>query len=463
MKKLVLAIFLLIETFGYCQIPNKLSPADKIYGLSKFWQEVNYNFVYLEKFGKAKWDSAYLATITVVLETKNDYEYYRELQKFCALLKDGHTNIFTPFDETNSNFGNYRIGLGNFQDKAIIVGVNLSKKDEIPIGSEIIEVNGMLTQDYIKQNVAPYISASTDYILRDLSIERLLRGIDGDKYDVKIKTPEGKIFSFSLVHAKTTEKETFPSFTRPEPFEFKWLENQIAFIALNTFSNPKVDSLFIEKLPDLYKAKGLIIDLRNNGGGSSHVGDFIFKYLTNDSLIYGRKGLTRKHISAHKAWGGLYQPKDTITGDAARDRSKEDVREYFLASQDKLYFDFEYVPEKNDVTAKKIVVPTVILIGHSTASAAEDFLIASQNQKHITKIGENSFGSTGQPFEFKLPGGGKARVCTIKVTYPDGTEFVGYGIKPDIEVKMTLDDYIQQKDPVLDKGIEFLTNNQMKD
>jgi len=462
MKKLIIVIFLLIETFGYSQIQNKLTPADKIYGLSKFWQEVNYNFVYLEKIGKAKWDSAYLATIPVVLETKNDYQYYRELQKFCALLKDGHTNVFTPFDETNSNFGNYRIGLGNFQNKAIIVGVNLSKKDEIPIGSEIIEVNGMPTQDYIKQNVAPYISASTDYILQDLSIERLLRGIDGDKYDIKIKTPEGKIFSLSLVHSKTTEKETYPAFNRPEPFEFKWMDNQIAYIALNTFSNPIVDSLFIEKLPNLYKANGLIIDLRNNGGGSSHIGDFIFKYLTNDTLIYGRKGLTRNHISAFKAWGGLYQPKDTTIGDIARDRSKEEVSKYFLASQDKFYHFFEYVPEKNYLKAKRLVVPTVILIGHNTASAAEDFLIASQNQKHITKIGENSFGSTGQPLEFKLQGGGKARVCTIKVTYPDGTEFVGFGIKPDIEVKTTIEDYINQKDPVLDKGLEFLTNKTVK-
>ena len=456
MKKIIVVIFLVNEILCYGQIQNKLTTADKIYGLSKFWQEVNYNFVYLEKIGKAKWDSAYLASIPVVLETKNDYEYYRELQKFCALLKDGHTNVFTPFDETNSNFGDYRIGLRNFQNRAIIVGVNLSKKDEIPIGSEIIEVNGISTQDHIEQNVAPYISASTDYILHDLSIERLLRGIDGEKYDVKIKTPAGKIFSLSLVHSKTTEKETYPAFNRPGPFEFKWMDNQIAYIALNTFSNPIVDSLFVEKLPELYKAKGLIIDLRNNGGGSSHIGDFIFKYLTNDSLIYGRKGLTRNHISAFKAWGGLYQPKDTLIGDAARDRSKEEVRNYFLASQDKYYHYFEYTPEVNNLKAEKLVIPTVILIGHSTASAAEDFLIASQNQKHITKIGENSFGSTGQPYEFRLPGGGKARVCTIKVTYPDGTEFVGYGIKPDIKVKTTIEDYIHQKDPVLDKGIEFL-------
>lgn len=73
-----------------------LSSTEKIYGLSKFWQEVNYNFVYLNKVDRTMWDNAYKEMITKVQETKNDYEYYRELQKFCALLKDGHTNVYLP-------------------------------------------------------------------------------------------------------------------------------------------------------------------------------------------------------------------------------------------------------------------------------------------------------------------------------------------------------------------------------
>jgi C-terminal processing protease CtpA/Prc len=101
-------------------------------------------------------------------------------------------------------------------------------------------------------------------------------------------------------------------------------------------------------------------------------------------------------------------------------------------------------------------VPTVILIGHNTASAAEDFLIFADNQKHIIKIGQNSYGSTGQPLMFDLPGGGIAIVCTKQDTYPDGGEFVGYGIKPDIEIIPRLSDYLNKKDPALDKAIEYL-------
>lgn len=58
-------------------------------------------------------------------------------------------------------------------------------------------------------------------------------------------------------------------------------------------------------------------------------------------------------------------------------------------------------------------------------------------------MGERSFGSTGQPYYFDLPGGGSARGCTKKDVYPDGREFVGYGVKPDVEVKPTLQDFLQ--------------------
>lgn len=125
-------------------------------------------------------------------------------------------------------------------------------------------------------------------------------------------------------------------------------------------------------------------------------------------------------------------------------------------AQDWYYYHFEYSPDIVRLDAKRLVVPTVLLIGHNTASAAEDFLIYADNQKHMTKMGEPTFGSTGQPYLFDLPGGGRARICTKKDTYPDGREFVGVGVKPDIEVKPSLADYLAKKDPVLERAVAFL-------
>lgn len=453
MKKTFIAALLFFTVTFFGQIPNTLTPSDKVYGLSKLWQEVNYNFIYLDKVDRTMWDNRYKELITTVQNTNNDYEYYRELQKFCALLKDGHTNVYLPksIEPMTVMFGDYKLFIKNIEGKAIIVRTNLSKKDEIPIGSEIIEVNGKPTQKFIDDNVSPYISSSTDYVLQDWSTSNLLKGLEGETFIIKIKKPNKKIIELTLTHKKTEEKEVFPPEIKKQLLDFKWINKETAYLSLNSFSDEKIDSLFVTKLPELYKAKSLIIDLRSNGGGSTNVGTEILQYLTNDTILYGSRQRTRDHLPAYKAWGKFIDPKDTI--------NIPWNKKAYLSFHDQLYFDFEYNPTKIQLNAKRIVVPTVILLGHNTASAAEDFLIFADNQKHMIKIGEKSYGSTGQPYLFDLPGGGYARVCTKKDTYPDGREFVGYGIKPDIEVVPTLDDFLKNTDKALEEAIKYLKIN----
>jgi len=451
MKKL-LFFALLFPALAFAQT-NNLSKADKIYGLSKFWQEVNYNFVYLNKVDRPKWDSTYKVLLTTIPETKNDFEYFKELQKFCALLKDGHTNVFMPatkdFELMNTMFGDYRFFIENIEGKAVIVRINLSKKNEIPLGSEIIEVNGKPTEKYIAEDIVPYISSSTDYVLNDWSRSKLLQGRDGDSFIVKIKKPKGEVINLTLTHKPTAEKETYPALeTETKLLDFKWYPNDVAYLALNSFGDDKINQQFLERLPELYKAKSVIIDLRKNGGGSTSIGTDILKYFTTDSLLYGAKNSTRQNTSAFKAWGYYTKTKDTTNSNWNK--------KALLTYEDNYIYEFDYNPLKVKLDAKRIIVPIVILTGHNTASAAEDFLIHADNQKHMKKMGQNTFGSTGQPYLFALPGGGMARVCTKKDTYPDGREFVGYGIKPDIEVVPTLNDYLQNKDATLAKALSYL-------
>ncbi|MBW1294751.1 S41 family peptidase [Aquimarina litoralis] len=439
MKTVIISLFMILPNITFGQIPNELSKEEKIFGLSKFWQEINYNYIYFNKINQAEWDTLYKEYIIQVQETKNDYEYYRLLQKFCAYLKDGHTNVWFPEkiqdSVFNGSFGSYRLFLKNIEDKAIITRVNLSKKDEIPIGTEIISVNGINTQEYIKDCVIPYISSSTDYVRQDLGVFKMLEGYAGTKYDLKLKLPDGSQKSLTVYTSKTKEKEVYPPVEKKELLSIKWLENDIAHVSLNSFMKWEISSSFVEKIPELKKAKKLIIDLRKNGGGHSRIGKVILHHLTNDTIFYGSKTQSRLHIPTLKAW-----------------------------KQDTYYHDFPYKPDtlgigdRNLLKTSRIVVPTAILIGHRTASAAEDFLIYADKQKHMIKIGAPTNGSTGQPLFFDLPNGGIARVCTKKDTYPDGREFVGFGIQPDIKVEKMLSDYIENKDPVLEKAIQYLNS-----
>ena len=229
MKKLLLFIFLLYAASAFAQLPNNISPSDKVYGLSKFWSEVNYNFVYINKIDRIAWDSTYRVLITQVQNTPNDYEYYRLLEKFCAMLHDGHTNIWPSGSVgnqvLNKMFGNYWFGTENIGGKAIITRILKSEQNEIPIGSEVIGVDGLSTAQYLVDSVKPYISSSTDYVLEDQAIAGLLSGPIGTHYDVKIKRPDGSILPLSLTHERTKDTAFYPPFENHDLLEMKWYNN----------------------------------------------------------------------------------------------------------------------------------------------------------------------------------------------------------------------------------------------
>lgn len=300
MKKslLLLCLFTQLACLGQ-ELPNNLTPADKIYGLSKFWHEVDENFVYLDQIGRKTWDSTYRAMIPQVQQTRNDYEYYMLLMRFCALLKDGHTGINAPNSIGSlfygRMFGKYWFNLEEVGGKAIINRILKSEAAELPIGTEVISVNGLPAREYAKQNMEPYISSSTDYVRERLAIENLLLGLIGTSYDVTFKKPDGKVFSLHLTHAKTTDTAFYPAFPQYPLLELKWYPGKIAYLALNSFGDQKIDSMFVAKLPELYQAKGLIIDLRNNGGGFTGTGTDILKYLMNDTLMQHSRYYTREH------------------------------------------------------------------------------------------------------------------------------------------------------------------------
>jgi len=276
----------------------------------------------------------------------------------------------------------------------------------------------------------------------------LLEGFKGSKFTLELRLPNNKIKTIDLTHNESIDEELYPE-EKSELFEFKWINNEIAYFALNSFSSWEIMDLFSEKFQEIQRAKKLIIDLRKNGGGEGNIGREIIKYLTNDTILYSSKSKSRLHIPTYKAWGKYIKAEDTLRGDWQK--------QSYLSYKDEYYYDFPFQPySTSNLDITRIELPTAILIGHNTASAAEDFLIYADNQENMTKIGEPTFGSTGQPMIFDLPNGGIGRVCTKKDTYPDGREFVGYGIKPDIEIKTTLTDYMENRDAVLKKAIEYL-------
>ena len=458
MKKYFILIFLCaFASYAYTQESNTLSNSEKIYGLSKFWSEVTYNFANFENVPTLNWDSAYLAFIPKVLDSKSDDDYFDQLSKFAALLKDGHTNIWHPdnyYKElSEQEFGEYRFKLENIENKAIVVRVNASKVNEIPLGSEIIEVNDLPVDDYLEKNTIPIIHETTDYTRRDAAVKALLLGKFGQEFRIKLKTPGGEIKSLHLTVKTNKDNDVIPPFSSQDSlFSFKWIDNQIAYLSLNSFADSKIDSLFKEKLPELRKAKGIIIDVRKGRGGNESNGTYIAQYFIEDTVFSSHRTKTRKNLADMRYYGSMLSPSDTLHNPQAGDG--------YNCFHNNLWEDRGVVKWPNDIPKKdRLLVPVVILMGHQTTSASEDFLLCFDKSKNVVKMGQYSCGSSGNLFEFKLVGGAKAGLCVSHVTYPDGRVYVGAGVKPDIQIEKTIDDVINNRDSVLEEAVKYLQSH----
>ena len=209
-------------------------------------------------------------------------------------------------------------------------------------------------------------------------------------------------------------------------------------MALNSFADEEIVESFCEKLPWLDTAKGIIIDLRRNSGGSSLNASAMLGHFTSEPFR-GAACRTPVNYGAYRAWGVFADSIEEL----------EQYRNYYNGHAYQREEASEHEPAKGIVVA----APTIVLIGRTTAYAEADFLIMADELEALTYLGEPTFGSTGQPLIIDLPGGGSARILAKRDFYPDGREFIGRGVQPDIEVKPTVEAFLDDRDEALERAV----------
>lgn len=416
-------ILLLISVNASSQTGAKssLTEAERIYGLSKVWSEAKYNFVFMDKV-KVDWDSLYQATIPAALQAGDIKNYYDVLRKFIAHLQDGHTSVWYPSSYYKQEFAYAPLRTDIIQGKVFITGLlnDTLKQQGIEPGFEILKINGVDVHEHVKRNLMPYEGASTEQGLNFLVYNAyLLNGNINEPLKLSLRDLKGKVGEFTISRKL--------SIKQPEPVHFSVLPGNIGLLTINGFSSPDFDKRFDQLYPDLLITKALIIDLRANRGGNGDQGIYMMKHFVStpfpDPVISSRQ----------------YNPLLKVWGMGA-------MSFYTMASGTNKPFTDRTIYDK----------PIAVLISKETGSAAEDFTMPFDYVKRGIVIGQPSGGSTGQPMFSSLPGGGTLRICVRKDTYPNGKEFVGVGIQPDILVPENAEAYRNGVDLVLKKAQEVL-------
>lgn len=203
----------------------------------------------------------------------------------------------------------------------------------------------------------------------------------------------------------TRAKITIPSVTG------KMLENDIAYIDINQFGDKttsELNTVLGELLPQ--NPKGIIIDLRNNGGGYLQTSiEVASEFIDKGVILYERYG------------DGSRDTYNALGNGRATD------------------------------------LPIVVLVNEGSASASEILAGALQDYERAQLVGVITYGKGSVQQWIPLSDeNGAARVTIARWLTPDERLIDGVGLTPDFTVELTEDDVAAERDPQLDKAIEVL-------
>lgn len=200
------------------------------------------------------------------------------------------------------------------------------------------------------------------------------------------------------------------------------LRQNVGYIRYPSFAAALGEGNIDAILLDLYLCNGLIIDIRNNGGGE----------LTNAET------LIKRFISERTLAGYMINK----TGPGHNDFSEPSPYYYEPAGDGHLMWS----------------KPVVVLTNRSTFSAANNFVSIMQYLPNVRISGARTGGGSGMPVSYELPNGWAIRMSSVSVLDPKGI-VTEYGIDPSPGCESELDPVaaLSGIDTMLEKAIEIVS------
>ena len=198
---------------------------------------------------------------------------------------------------------------------------------------------------------------------------------------------------------------------------YKILDDNIGYVYYGSFSSGIGEGNLDEVMHYLRLCDGLIMDVRDNSGGTLTYAERLAARFTNEKRLVG--------YIAHK------------TGTGHNDFSTPEA---------------EYLEPSNGIRWQK---KTVVLTNRSCYSATNTFVRDMRECPLVTVMGDRTGGGSGLPFSSELPNGWSVRFSACPM-YDANMQQIEFGIEPDIHVSLTSEDTSRGKDTMIETARDFL-------
>lgn len=201
--------------------------------------------------------------------------------------------------------------------------------------------------------------------------------------------------------------------------DYRILDDNIGYIRYESFSSPIGEGNLDDVLMHMMLCQGIIIDIRNNGGGD----------LTNADKLAAR-------FCQEKTLVGYIQHK---TGPGHGEFSSMEPH---------------YLEPSGNLRWHK---PVVVLTNRHVYSAANEFVMYMKALPQAKIVGDHTGGGAGMPFSSSLPNGWSVRFSAVP-TYDAQRQSIEFGIDPDYRVDITDADFARGRDTIIEFARQLLAS-----